>query len=277
MQIKKSVFAASLVACSLVFGAIGVGASTGIEQIKAALNHNIKFKLDGASWTPKDSKGKALSALVYNGSNYVPLRAVAEALGADVGYDSKTQIVTINSADNSGVPYDDVKENTSSNTDETKAPSDNGLIYLSGTTATMTTKMKEQAVTVIKLYADALATGSMAKFNAYYDSYVSDKRANSPISLGHDYYKEKFKKDVEATIKGNDASDIADYAKTLKNVTLADIEVSYVGEKSEYSQSFQYSYYPKGWSAFSGVFVYFSFNAIEYDSDTFVLADVHIG
>jgi len=114
MQIKKSALAAIVLSCSLVFTTIGVAASSGIEKISASLNHNIKFVLNGSNWQPKDANGNKLSALVYNGSTYVPLKAVSEALGAEAKWNSSTSSITINTGDQSGVPYLD-GDNSSNN------------------------------------------------------------------------------------------------------------------------------------------------------------------
>ncbi|MGF7047568.1 hypothetical protein J2T13_002073 [Paenibacillus sp. DS2015] len=64
------------------------------ENPSTALNHNITFKVDGIKWTPKDSNGDKLSALVYDGSTYVPLRVVSEALGAEVSWNNSSQQIT---------------------------------------------------------------------------------------------------------------------------------------------------------------------------------------
>lgn len=115
ISMKKSVFISTIALTMIVSSSAGVLATNGIEKIQAALNHNIKFVVNGSDWSPKDSTGKSLSALVYNGSTYVPLRATGEALGAQINYDPNKMSITINSDNNNGVPYLDVNENTSNN------------------------------------------------------------------------------------------------------------------------------------------------------------------
>lgn len=109
MFIKKSRFVALLVACSLFFGAVGVAASNGIEQITAHFNHNIKFILDGKPWTPTDHNGNKFSPIVKDGYSYLPSRAIAEATGAKIAWDGATQTITITTNANSqaGIPYND--------------------------------------------------------------------------------------------------------------------------------------------------------------------------
>ena len=48
-----------------------------------------------------DANGKAVEAFIYNGTTYVPIRAVSNAFGADIGYDRNTQTISI---------YDDFSE-----------------------------------------------------------------------------------------------------------------------------------------------------------------------
>lgn len=259
----------------MLFTAVGVGASNGIQKIQAALNHNITFKLDGSDWVPKTSEGDKLSALIYDGTTYVPLRAVSEGLGADIAWNSSTQRISINSS-SSVVSPNKAVEIATPTPSTTQTPSSKGLIYLSGTTAEMTKTMKEQAATIIKLYGEALSSGSTAKYDTYVDTYVSDKRENSPIYTTRAGQKEAFKKAVSDAIKSNDSSTIQEYANALKNVSINDIEISSISDKDEYSQSFDYKFYPKDWSAFSSVYAYFTFSAIEYDSSSFVLSEAYI-
>ena len=48
-----------------------------------------------------DANGKAVEAFIYNGTTYVPIRAVSNAFGADIGYDRNTQTISV---------YDDFTE-----------------------------------------------------------------------------------------------------------------------------------------------------------------------
>lgn len=54
---------------------------------------NIKIFVDGAELTPRDSYGNVLEPFIYNGSTYLPVRAVAEAVGKEVSYDANTNSV----------------------------------------------------------------------------------------------------------------------------------------------------------------------------------------
>lgn len=288
IQMKKSVFVSTIAAASLIFGSVGVFASSGLEKIQAYLNHDIKFTVDGKSWTPKDSDGNQLTPIIYDGSSYVPAKAVAEKLGGSVTWDGDSQTIrltTPNGKSNEGIPYKDgqgsatVPSKPVQTPPQAQAPVDvpsgNGVMVLGDEDAT-TKKMQEQAVVIIKIFGEALETGSTAKFDTYVDSFTAEKRDHSPISLGRQYFKDEFSKEVKGAIASNDADQIAAYAKAMKSVTSADLELYHVSTKTEYGQSFQYSFLPKGWSAFSTVYVEFQFSADHYDSNNFILEKVRV-
>ncbi len=106
---------------ALVFGTAGVYAGTSVQKIQAYLNYGIKFKVNGETWTPKDADGKVLSPVIYNGSSYLPTKALAEALGAKIDWDGATTTIIIESnvADTqAGIPYKD--DNTYSSDQQDK-------------------------------------------------------------------------------------------------------------------------------------------------------------
>ena len=59
------------------------------QSINIVFN-NIKIIVDNKEVTLKDAKGNTLKPILYNGTNYLPLRAISELLGKEVNYDSKT-------------------------------------------------------------------------------------------------------------------------------------------------------------------------------------------
>ena len=56
----------------------------------------IHIMVNGEVFQPKDSKGNDVECFVVNGVTYAPLRALAEAYGLEVGYDSVTRTATVN-------------------------------------------------------------------------------------------------------------------------------------------------------------------------------------
>lgn len=55
----------------------------------------ITIYVDGVEMKPTDANGKPVETFVYNGTTYVPLRAVSQSLGENVQYDGATQSVYI--------------------------------------------------------------------------------------------------------------------------------------------------------------------------------------
>lgn len=53
----------------------------------------IKMVIDGVQVTPKDANGLVIEPFIYNGTTYLPVRAVGEAVGKDVGWDGTTKTV----------------------------------------------------------------------------------------------------------------------------------------------------------------------------------------
>ncbi|MFD3261231.1 stalk domain-containing protein [Paenibacillus lentus] len=91
---KKTAMIGTALILLLTFSA-GVSAASTLERIQANLNHGISFLLNGQAWTAKDANGAKAVPISYKGTTYVPLRAVAEATGADVRYDAAKQQISI--------------------------------------------------------------------------------------------------------------------------------------------------------------------------------------
>ncbi len=67
-------------------------------QKQATLNYNdIKITLDGKAVTPKDATGKAVEPFTIDGTTYLPVRAVADAVGLNVEWDQAAQTVKLSS------------------------------------------------------------------------------------------------------------------------------------------------------------------------------------
>jgi hypothetical protein len=65
-----------------------------VKTVKATYS-NIKITLDGKAITPKDAAGKAVEPFAIAGTTYLPVRAVANALGVEVGWEGAINTVYI--------------------------------------------------------------------------------------------------------------------------------------------------------------------------------------
>lgn len=58
---------------------------------------NIKIMIDGVEFTAKDANGNIVEPFIYNGTTYLPVRAVANAFDKDVDWEAQTSTVTLGS------------------------------------------------------------------------------------------------------------------------------------------------------------------------------------
>ena len=56
---------------------------------------DVSITLDGKTVEPKDANGKAVEPVIYDGTTYLPVRAIASALGLNVGWDQDTRTVIL--------------------------------------------------------------------------------------------------------------------------------------------------------------------------------------
>ncbi|MCL2095573.1 MAG: stalk domain-containing protein [Oscillospiraceae bacterium] len=70
--------------------------SAAARTVAANLNYNdIKIVIDGELITPKDASGNVVEPFIYNGTTFLPVRAVGAAFGKEIGWDGDTQTVYI--------------------------------------------------------------------------------------------------------------------------------------------------------------------------------------
>ena len=86
-----------LIAGLLIGGIMTSGvvfAKKGIQVIEAVYS-NIKIYVDGEEINPKDVDGNLVEPFIYNGTTYLPVRAVGEAIGKQVNWEGSTKSVYI--------------------------------------------------------------------------------------------------------------------------------------------------------------------------------------
>lgn len=89
-------FFAGILAATLVVG-LSITALAATRTIE--VNDDIKITLNGAQFTPKDANGKEVPLFSYNGTTYAPVRAICEAAGLKVDYDSATYTAVMTTQD----------------------------------------------------------------------------------------------------------------------------------------------------------------------------------
>lgn len=86
--------------CTIVLGAAllcgtAVAASTVTSKTITAQYMGIQIVVDGVAVTPKDANGNVVEPFVSEGTTYLPVRAVGEALDKEVTWDGDTRTVYI--------------------------------------------------------------------------------------------------------------------------------------------------------------------------------------
>ena len=69
-------------------------AASVVKTIQVSYN-NIKIFVDDKLISPKDGKGEIVEPFIYQGTTYLPVRAVSEALGKEVKWDDNTKSIYI--------------------------------------------------------------------------------------------------------------------------------------------------------------------------------------
>lgn len=92
---KKKTFAVVISATILASMGTGAFAATKLQEIKAYLNPEIKVQVDGTYVDLRDSKGNAMAPIMYQGTNYYPIRAISDALHVAVDYDESTKTIKL--------------------------------------------------------------------------------------------------------------------------------------------------------------------------------------
>ena len=75
--------------------AMAIPAMAAIDYETARLRPDFTITIDGKDKNFKRSDGSAAFALVYEGSTYLPLRAIGEAIGRNVNWDEDTKTITL--------------------------------------------------------------------------------------------------------------------------------------------------------------------------------------
>ncbi len=71
----------------------GAPAATKADKSIRIIYRDIKITIDGKEITPADASGTPVEPFIYDGTTYLPVRAVASALGVQVDWDAETSTV----------------------------------------------------------------------------------------------------------------------------------------------------------------------------------------
>ena len=100
MKNKLKICAAALLA-SVAIGATVYAAN--LTKKIDVLYDDIKILSNNIEFMPVDEQGSQVEPFIYEGTTYLPVRAVSEALGKNVSWDSETKTVMV--TDNEDIEY----------------------------------------------------------------------------------------------------------------------------------------------------------------------------
>lgn len=104
----KKKFVALIIALTMILCfAGGAYAAYNVETIKASLCYDIDIRLDGKSQRMYGAAGGRVYPIIYNGSTYVPLSAVAEMFDTPIEWDGQNRIVYLGQT---GKTYDFIQD-----------------------------------------------------------------------------------------------------------------------------------------------------------------------
>lgn len=85
------------VALAIVLFCLGVGAANVAQRVQADICPHFSVIVDGEKQTFTDANGTEVYPLVYNGTTYLPVRAIGNLMGKNVYWDAATSTITLKS------------------------------------------------------------------------------------------------------------------------------------------------------------------------------------
>lgn len=77
----------------ILIGTIMTATIANAATLYDVINQGIKIVVDGKKLNPTDANGKTVEPIIYNGTTYLPVRAIASALGKEVYWDGPNYTV----------------------------------------------------------------------------------------------------------------------------------------------------------------------------------------
>lgn len=105
---KKKTYAVAALALTSCL-VLGTAAASQAYNVTATFRPDMTLKVNGTAYTVRDTTGKEVAPLVYNGTTYLPLANLGQLLGAEVSWDAATQTVLINDADSAASSIGEAK------------------------------------------------------------------------------------------------------------------------------------------------------------------------
>jgi len=109
MKKNKTLVIITAVCVIITLATVALAATGGLEEIKAYLNHDVKIYYNGELQTMQDANGKEVYPISYQGTTYVPIRAVSNMLDINIDWEGTTKSVFVG---RSGIEKDFIEDFT---------------------------------------------------------------------------------------------------------------------------------------------------------------------
>ena len=119
----RGFFSGLLVAALAVGLCISALAATRTIEV----DDNIRITINGARFIPRDANGNKVPLFSYNGTTYAPVRAICEAAGLTVDFDSSSYTAVLTTADTAAAAHPDASSYISAEEAKTVALNDAGV------------------------------------------------------------------------------------------------------------------------------------------------------
>mgnify|MGYP002553259347 CR=1 FL=1 len=119
----RGFFSGLLVAALAVGLCISALAATRTIEV----DDNIRITINGARFIPRDTNGNKVPLFSYNGTTYAPVRAICEAAGLTVDFDSSSYTAVLTTADTAAAAHPDASSYISAEEAKTVALNDAGV------------------------------------------------------------------------------------------------------------------------------------------------------
>lgn len=88
-------FIAGMITMLLIVSMVGTVSATNGKVMKELEYRDIKVSMDGEVLDLRDAQGNVIEPFKFDGTNYVPVRAIAQILGLNVSWDGKNATVLL--------------------------------------------------------------------------------------------------------------------------------------------------------------------------------------
>lgn len=173
-------------ACAMALSAALTVSAFAATNVTATLRPDVTVRIDGVACDFYNAQGKEVHPIIYNGTTYIPLRAVGELMGKNVNWDGTTGTASLSGTRTTG-NVTGTPDTAAKRTDVTFTLRPEYHIVIDGTERTFTnangTKV-DPAIYNGSIYLPLRAIGEIMGKSVSWDSATQTVRLDSATSSG---------------------------------------------------------------------------------------------